>query len=250
LILDEAQNLGGNWPVHLTGAQTLEELEVGQWELSSEGVAVLAGMSQLRSICLRLPARQTVESIASLGTLERLRDLSLRQLTPYRDRQLLELTDAHLAALARLPHLVRLELDYSHILTPSGLAHLVGLPRLAMLNLNSNLWLTREGLAQLARLPALLTLDLGYLHSLGNQDLAPLASMVGLKRLSLRGCPNLSNVGLTPLRELKNLRSLDLTDCRGLTLQGVERLAEALPECRITHNAKKERGAREDPRHW
>ncbi|MFP4057919.1 MAG: hypothetical protein ACLF0G_13715 [Candidatus Brocadiia bacterium] len=115
-------------------------------------------------------------------------------------------TDADLAHLEGLSHLVTLLLDGTKV-TDAGLVHLEGLSGLGGLGLSSTA-VTDAGLAHLAKLKGL-----HYLWLSGTK-----VTDAGLAHLE----------GLTRLQEL-HLRGTGVTD------PGVERLREALPDTKIVH---------------
>ncbi len=93
---------------------------------------------------------------------------------------------------------------------------------------------TAEGWRHLAELPYLRELYLGQYHmELRNEDLEGIGSIVGLRRLELQGqC--ITDEGLKYLEGLKNLKELAIYS-KSITWEGINRLQQALPECKIDH---------------
>ena len=102
------------------------------------------------------------------------------------------------------------------------------------LNKVKQLLLMKKGIGDLkplAKVGKLLRLGLS-----GNEitDLSPLSHLKELEWLDLRE-NKISD--LTTLRELKSLKELNLMDNPHVTKKEVEKLQEALPGCKIFHNA-------------
>jgi len=93
---------------------------------------------------------------------------------------------------------------------------------------------TAEGWQNFAELPYLRELYLGQYHmELRNEDLEGIGSIVGLRRLELQGqC--ITDEGLKYLEGLKNLKELAIYS-KSITWEGINRLQQALPECKIDH---------------
>jgi hypothetical protein len=86
----------------------------------------------------------------------------------------------------------------------------------------------------LEELPRLEGLHLHLSPSVSEVDLTRLAGRVELAYLSINSV-SVTDAGLAHLAELPRLRRLRRLDIRGtrVTMAGVERLRQALPECRI-----------------
>lgn len=79
-------------------------------------------------------------------------------------------------------------------------------------------------------------LNLGNKNITGSADLMPLARLTKLEGLYLGGN---QITDLTPLERLKELKGLHLSDNPNLSNAEIEKLQKALPNCDISHNAKK-----------
>jgi hypothetical protein len=90
--------------------------------------------------------------------------------------------------------------------------------------------ITDEGLANVACLTQLRTLNLAG-SPIGDVGLAHLASLAALETLDLEDT-QITDAGLLHLSSLKRLKDLDLSGTR-CSRSAIERLGQALPECRI-----------------
>jgi Leucine-rich repeat (LRR) protein len=140
-----------------------------------------------------------------------------------------EISDAGLAHLEELSQLEKLGLAGTKT-TDAGVQHLSGMFRLEMLDLASTR-ITDAGLLHLRRLSRLEVLDLSSNPITG----AGLESLKGLTQLRTLRIANteVTDRGLTCLHGLTNLKTLDLTASK-TTEEGIEKLQQALANCRIT----------------
>ena len=79
-------------------------------------------------------------------------------------------------------------------------------------------------------------LNLGNKDITGSTDLMPLAGLTKLEGLYLGGN---QITDLTPLAQLKELKGLHLSDNPNLANAEIDKLQKVLPNCDISHNAKK-----------
>ncbi len=92
--------------------------------------------------------------------------------------------------------------------------------------------------SDLSPLAELKSLKWLFLNSTQVGDLSPLAELMNLKRLSL----NYTQVGdLSPLAGLKNLKTLILRNSQ-VSDEQVQELRQALPNCKIEHSIRAEKG--------
>lgn len=134
-----------------------------------------------------------------------------------------------LTALLELPNIKYLDLSSNNIV---DIRPLMNMSKLEYLNLEGN---NVSSIAALSELGSLKELVLS-----GNKikSFSSLESLTGLKKL------NLCKTGITDddleyLYELKKLEELALNDNDGLTKAGVDKLIEALPNCKISHSELK-----------
>lgn len=173
------------------------------------------------------------------------------------------LTDADLGSLSKFSGLQKLNLDVNSDITDEGLKHLKGLHELRDLSLFYCPQLTGAGFVQLEDLVNLTTLKIGNNKNITDDNLKHLQKLKGLRTLSAfplwgitdEGLKNLSQIrelqhltiaskkitdeGLLFLVALKHLESLHLNpgaiDESQLTSDGIEKLKQALPGCKIYH---------------
>ena len=114
-----------------------------------------------------------------------------------------------------------------------------------------------RGVTDISPLKGAINMDWLEIHVCTISDLTALAGMKNLKKLyawdnrisdlsPLAGLTNLRHIGLSgnqitdlsPLAGLKQLSELRLKDIPKLTRAEIDKLQKALPNCKITHNAK------------
>ena len=165
-----------------------------------------------------------------------------------------QLTDATLLHVARMPHLSSLGLDSCWSITDAGLRHLAGHERLKSLTLSGCRRLTDTALEHVAKLlylahldlckcnritgtglchlqghPHLDTLDLSGCDNVTDACLEHVAHIAPLTTLSLRACRNVSGPGLMHLAQLKKLTSLDLCWNQNMTDEGLGHVRSPSP---------------------
>jgi hypothetical protein len=147
-------------------------------------------------------------------------------------------TDAVMVHLQELSQLQELHLDHTGV-TDAGLVHLRGLSRLQELWLQ-NTRVTDAGLVQLRGLKQLQFLDLSGVKVTD----AGLVHLRGLSQLEVLWLieTEVTDAGLIHLEGLKQLRLLGLainntlmSTSTKVTDQGVKKLQQALPKCKIEH---------------
>lgn len=132
----------------LAGATRLYAIELGQSDLTAEGVKVLQSLPNLRRVTLR--GRPVDDAMfRELCRIPTLRFLNVPHTT---------VTDAGLAAVRERPQLIQLRIG-SPAITDAGMEHVATLDRLRFLHL-INVPLTDRGLVPLEKLPALESLYL------------------------------------------------------------------------------------------
>jgi hypothetical protein len=164
---------------------------------------------------------------------------------------------ARLAGFPGLAHLKRLSLRNCSRLTGDGLESLKKFRELSALALSDRELITGTGVKHLRAVPRLTELDLSE-SSIHNEDLAHLRELTeltglnlfrttvtdaglvhlcGMKRLSYLNLnrTRVTDAGLGLLEELRELKLLVLP-VDGVTKAGAEKLAEALPGCRIVRD--------------
>ncbi len=176
-------------------------------------------------------------------------DESLNELQVFREIKQLSLFNNQITDLTQLSGLAKLHTLYLNGNRITDLTPLAGLEKLEILDLGDNRITDLAGLEELK----VLNLD-------NNQvtDLSPLAGLDELKHLvlsnnqvtdlsSLAGLENLFSLSLadnqitdlSPLAGLEILFLLDLSNNPNLTIEEINKFPQALPNCKITHNAKK-----------
>jgi hypothetical protein len=158
---------------------------------------------------------------AGLAHLKRLKQLKSLNLDCCRN-----VTDAGMEHLKELPQLQTLVLDGTRV-TDAGLEPLEGLPELQGLFLYG---VTDAGLEHVARMPHLRRLSIG--GEVTDAGLEHLAGLTKLEELNLTTCQGIYDAGLEQLRGLAQLKKLQLP--QRITVNGVEKLRQALPKCKIT----------------
>lgn len=162
----------------------------------------------------------------------------LRRVAFVRSEGRMPLSDAGLAALAKLSRLQSLELVGVDDVTGEGLRHLLACRELESLRC-VGMKLDDAALALLPALPSLRRLDLTGVRTFGARGLAAVATCAGLRELVLVGCSQLEPEWLAGLGALTALTRLDLTRTGGVTdlaLAGLRPLAE-LGELRLAEGA-------------
>jgi len=160
-------------------------------------------------------------------------DRGLERLTGLEELEWLNLyrtgvSDAGLETLGAMPSLTHLPLGETDV-TDEGLGRLVSLPRLRYLGLRGNRITDRSG-EVLRRLKSLTGLHLGQTN-VTDAILPALVSLPKLEELWLHDT-RVTDDGLAVLADAPMLRRLHLQRTR-TTAEGVDRLRERLPACRI-----------------
>jgi serine/threonine protein kinase len=192
----------------------------------------------------KLPATVTLalESAYSIRIKETAADADVAGLAALARRPMLvglnlawceQITDAGLAYLKDLRGLQSLELMGCKRVTNFGTVHLAKLKRLKSLNLRWCVLLTDMGLQVMRKLGDLETLDLMGCGNLTDGGMLHLRVLTKLKSLNLRWCDKLTDSGLKHLETLTNLRYLNLWNCTQITDAGVAAFKTANPACHI-----------------
>ncbi len=122
-------------------------------------------------------------------------------------------TDAQLAQLAKVPKIVRLDVQGADKLTDAGLVILKDSPNLEFLNLSGARGLTDAALAHVKGCAQLRELRLGPSQKFGDPGLAHLAGLTGLRLLDLQNT-KVTDAGLGHLKGMVNLEVLFLRNTK------------------------------------
>jgi len=167
------------------------------------------------------------------------------------------ITDHGLKQLERFPNISRIQIDgggftgsglkaLSPMLTVEGLAmgmshfsdanisFLDRFPNLSSLALR-DCKITSKGIKNLPRLTSLTTLELSYNQSITDVCLPEFKRFPLLEILMLNST-GITDRGLQELSTFKNLRQLDIENC-SVSAEAVDRLQDALPNCKVVTNA-------------
>jgi hypothetical protein len=182
---------------HLRDLPHLEEVWLGDTELSDYDVANLAHLKKLRSLSIVGP-RSSQGGPQDFSFLSHLNELEWLQIAycPFSDEDMAHLKHAGKLRTLHLP---------DHQISDDGLASLESLSNLEDLGLGGNP-ITDDGLIHIASLNKLIWLSLNGTH--------------------------VTDEGLKCLQRLPSLRLVNLQKTRA-TAAGVERLQQALPRCKV-----------------
>jgi hypothetical protein len=240
------EKLGGKVALDAQNAneEVVLEADLGGTKVTNDGLAVLEGLSSLRTLSLASTG-VTDAGLAHLTGLAGLRKLNLYDT---------QTTDVGLAFLRGLTGLQTLCLATTKV-SDKGLIHLEGLVNLQALSL-TNTQTSNDGLVHLKGLVNLQTLhlsttrvsDAGLAHIKGLSQLRTLhlnhTGVSGAGLVHLKGMPRLRELqlsytkindqSLAHLQALTSLEEIDLTGT-GVSPAAVAALRQALPRCRIQH---------------
>jgi len=163
----------------------------------------------------------TDATLEAVGRLTDVKWLNLRQT---------EVTKGGLEHLKELTNLQSLSIENTRV-TDAGMEHMKGLTKLRSLSLR-NTGITDAGLEHLTGLTNLVTLSLKDTQ-ITDAGLEHLKGLTKLERLLLLST-DITDAGLEHLKGLTNLRSIKLLLRTQVTDEGVKKLKQALPYCRIT----------------
>ncbi|MDO4627940.1 MAG: hypothetical protein Q4C70_02025 [Planctomycetia bacterium] len=90
-----------------------------------------------------------------------------------------------------------------------------------------------KGIWHLRNLEKLEFLDISGNTVVSDMDLQALEGLSALKTLNVTRCIRLTDESLLSIAKLKNLERVDLRYCDGISANGVKKLQEALPNCKI-----------------
>ncbi len=224
----------------------LRTLILSQTDVTGVGLGYLKGLHDLKTLVL-IRTQVTDAGLASLTALPQLRILMLSDT---------KVTDAGLEHLKGLTNLKTLYLDGTDV-TDAGLKDLKGWTKLQSLAVSKKV--TDAGLKQLQGMTTLQSLRLGG-DSVTDADLEDLKGLTSLQRLDLSvtnvtdaglehlkvltilqrltlSAPKVTDAGLEHLKGLTNLHALHLWTPK-VTGEGLKKLQQALPNCKIDHDAK------------
>jgi hypothetical protein len=111
-----------------------------------------------------------------------------------------------------------------------SLTELCELRRLQWLDLSGSR-VTDAGMGTVGGLNGLRTLELNSTRVTAAGD-ACLVGLLGLRELHLENCPGVTDASIMTFARMKGLRLLNLTST-GVTKEGVTRLQEVLPDCKV-----------------
>ena len=189
-----------------------------------------------------VPQADAIASLKDLGAVVKFD----RNRDPFGDKETIDavtgldlsaarVTDADLKRLVEMKSLR--ELDLSEIpVSDAGLKEIQALTGLEILWLNGTK-VTDAGLESVAGMTALKSLGLAN-TSIGDKGIERLAGLKNLEYLLLAQT-QVTDAGLEHLRGMTNLKGLSLMGSR-VTADGVKRLRDALPNCQVVYNTKKE----------
>ena len=197
----------------------LEIIILEQCPVTDEGVARLAGAPKLVWLHLE-DTKITNAAMPVLGKLSRLEVLRLKSS---------DIDDEGLVSLAPLTKLTWLDLSDTNV-TGSGLEGL-HLPQCEWLNL-SRTKIADDQLRHLSRAPKLEVLELDE-TAISERGLVHLQALKNLQNLSLEGT-FVTDAAVDALRSFTTLQQLSVRGTR-LTPDGIRRLSQALPQCRIDY---------------
>lgn len=228
----------------ISGHKHLEGLTLFEANVTTEGIAVLAGMTKLKHLDL---GDTYVTSIAALPRLTALESLniypaygytmgddglaaienytSLRSLMLYDD----DASDATVRRLAGMTKLKKLDLNVGYLEDDSCLESLAGMSDMRRLSVYAGN-VSEAALKNVVGMTKLENLTMSIARGDGS-GLRHLAGLTELKRLGLSG-KGVSDAGLNHLRNLKNLRAFVAQDSM-ITPAGAEALAARLPRVTI-----------------
>jgi Leucine-rich repeat (LRR) protein len=197
----------------------LQDLTLKTTNITDEGLAHLAELTQLRRLDLRSNHRITDAGIVHLADLDRLEWLDVSELA---------LTDVALSHLGGLSNLQTLILPARGI-TGVGFEHLADLTTLTTLRPGKSV--TDEGLRHIGALRSLNSLTLSE-TPITEVGLSHLSGLNELEQLDLRRTP-MTAVGLRGVGELRGLKSLTLSRT-AISDEGLAYLGE-LAELEVLH---------------
>ena len=203
---------------YLADAKELRLLSLEQSAVGPEGLAHIAGLTNLTDLKLYGASGVNSRALEHLKGLTKLTTLDLRSTTANNKGM------AHLAGLSSLR-----VLDLSE--TPVGDAGMAELKKLSNLE-DLNLWYSKTGdagLAHIGELKKLKRLNLDKCKELSDAGLVHLKGLTDLEFLHLGSNPGLTDAGLENLAEMKNLKELVVTFCPMITEDGVKKLQQQLP---------------------
>jgi serine/threonine protein kinase len=234
--------------------------ELVVWVFSKRGAVQIADRENKQRLVLlaaNLPTDAFRVEVIDIPGNAKLRDDDVAFLTQYRQLGSLTLrhapvTDEACKHLATMPRLWLINFGWTEI-SDVGLRRLVPLRTLFSLNLEHTL-VSDAGLACLAAFPDLQALDLGFTN-VSDRGAAHIAQLRLLERLRLSGT-RITDAALPAIGRLRRMRFLDLAgtqisdaglrhleeldvlekcvlSSRGITADGINRLREKLPRCKV-----------------
>ena len=183
-------------------------------KFTDDGIAHLAGLTQLESLGLSGARRVTDASLSVVARLTNLQELYISDCP---------LTDDGLEQLAALEKLEKLELLNCEHFEGRGLAFLNG-RGLRFLDLHG-CDTTDAGLSALRELPSLQTFIANYNERLTGPGLAFLAQSPQLQHVSIDSCPELGDAAPQAIANCRELETLDFSET-AITDRGVAAMAE------------------------
>ena len=213
--------------VYLEGMTRLESLRLSDTKISDAGLVHLKGLTKLKSLYIS-NTQVTDAGLKHLVGLTNIEGLNLGK------TQVSGVGLQHLEAFTKLRSL---NLDNTQI-TDAGLGYLKVFTKLSSLHLD-NTQITDAGLEYLKGFAELRILHLDHTHITGS-GLEHLRGMTNLEQLYLTNTP-VSDAGLEHLRGMTELERIYLFGCTHITEQGINRLHETIPRCKINNKRLNER---------
>jgi serine/threonine protein kinase/Leucine-rich repeat (LRR) protein len=220
------------------GAQTTDaDRHAAEYVLSLGGYVKVEDDGRDIKAVAQLPNRAFRLSFVSLWGRKNVTDVGVAVFKDCKALDVLDLTstsitDAGVAQLKDCKNLTYLNLGFTKV-TDAGLAQLKDCESLTYLNLDHTP-ITDAGMAYLKDCKKLTELCV-HNTKVTDAGLAHLKDCKNLTKLVLEGTP-VTDVGLEYLIGLKDLTELQLGAKTNVTAHGVQRLAKALPNCRIVWN--------------
>jgi Leucine Rich repeat len=261
-----------DWLKRLSGASTLQRLDLANCSIQGEGLQYIAGLTALRELNLTLtPVKD--DALKHLGGLTELRSLGLASTqcngTGFVHLKALKklenvnfhftpLNDDGLRAIAQVPINGRLWFAHTKF-TDEGAASLANLTQLKRCGLGSTAkgssgeavaaltklpledlslldnQATPAGVGHAAKIATLRRLDVSHGPTVKDESMPLVAQMPVLEEFKL-GSALITDEGLRALGASKSLKKLSLSGVKGVTPAGIEKLRKAQPKWVIEVN--------------
>ncbi|MEN6407387.1 MAG: hypothetical protein ABFC77_13070 [Thermoguttaceae bacterium] len=221
----------------------LEKLHIGGTAITNSGLKCLHRLPKLKLLSLAESININSDGVKNLAGMQSLTHLKLSYTN---------VDDPALRHIAKgLPQIEVLWLSDTRI-TNSGLQNLETLPRLRVLNFSH---ITNVGLEHLSKISTLERLGMEG-SELTDTDLIHFERLCRLRELTINPAPKITNAGLKHFAPLTKLTKLEIYNCqatdqglenlfglsqlkrlavgKNVTAAGIERLHQALPNCKVS----------------